>query len=382
MSASVIPFQNVDLTVKVKCRICGHENHSLFKHLQDEHGMSADEYVSKYPGADVLSPFGKSVYETQIKRPDIATSYIEERYDSMDIMGVGFGKDTGFKTGKPIKGFKGFTHDDGVPADDPHYVFPAEISRDMLLGVMTGGKIYAMGPTGSGKTTWFEIFAARTGRPFYRLQFHGEMEPSEMTGIWFVNERSTMEYMYSGLVKALKLPSIIVFDEYDSGNAVVTALANALLEGKPLVLGNKGGEKIWPHKDCIIVATGNTNGMGDNTGLYASTSVQSFATMNRFAMFVTIDYMSEDDEAKMIQLRFHSLPVKLVRDVTKLAKLARDGFVSGKLSCVLSTRQVINWCNWLTMTGDIRRSFNLAFWNQLGDIDKKTIDELFQRVFG
>lgn len=155
-------------------------------------------------------------------------------------------------------------------------------------------------------------------------------------------------------------------------------------------LRNKGGEKIWPHKDCLLSATGNTNGMGDDTGLYASTTVQSFATMNRFKMFVEINYMmfveinymAAEDEQKVLANVFPNLPGKIAEEMVKLANLVRDGFVGGNLTCVLSTRQLINWAEWVTMTGDVRRSFNLAFWNMLGETDRKVVDELYQRVWG
>lgn len=380
-SANVTQFPgNVDIMRKAKCAICGHEDHSLINHLRDAHGSTADQYLSLHPGAEVLSPFGKKVFDEMVKRPDIpaALQYKEKAYDSMATFGVGFGAK---KAPKPIRGYEGFGHDDGVPQADPNYFF-TDTARDVLMGMMAGAKIYAKGPTGSGKTTLYEQISARLGRPFFRQQFHGEMEPTELTGNWFVNERGVMEYMYSGLVRALQLPSIVCLDEYDSGNAVVSAIANALLEGKPLVLANKGGEKIQPHKDCIIVATGNTAGMGDDTGLYASTSVQSFATMNRFGMFVNIDYMTEEEE-KALLLKIHpTMPPEFARDICKVAKLVRDGFVGGSVSVVLSTRQVLNWARWIMMTGDERRSFELSFANQLGGPDRAVVDQLFQRVFG
>lgn len=376
---SLVDNAGIDRSQTVKCCVCGHEGHSLLAHIRDAHNMSEAEYISKFPGEKLLSPLGELAYN-QLATKRVGIEVVER--GSVELFGVGFQRSSGFKTSKPIKTFVGFTHDDGLPAVDPHYVFPAEISRDMLLGMAMGGRIYIKGPTGSGKTTWLEQYAARTGRPFCRIQFHGEMEPSELTGMWFVNEKGVMEYMYSGLVTALRQPSVIVFDEYDSGNPVVTAIANALLEGKPLVLSNKGGERIWANPDTLICATGNTNGMGDETGLYASTGVQSFATMNRFQMFIELGYMDAKDEAAVVSKHYPGLPADIVADMCRVANLVREGFVANTITCVLSTRQLLNWAKWVSLKGEIGDSLKLAFGNQLGEVDRKTVMDIAQRVFG
>jgi cobaltochelatase CobS len=311
--------------------------------------------------------------------PDIEIVSVE----SKEAFGIGFGKD-GSKN-KEIRAYKGFTRAHGVPDIDKYYVFQEEITRNMLMGMMAGGLIYMHGPTGSGKTTLPEQFAARTGRPYYRQQFHQEMEASELTGTWTVVEGGHMMFLYSGLAEALKLPSVIVFDEFDSGNPAVTAIAQALLEGKPLVIANKGGEHIDKHPDCMIVGTGNTNGMGDETGLYTSTTVQSFATMNRFQMHLPVDYMPAELEIGLLEKMFgetKSLPTEIIKKMIKVANLIRDGFTTQKISGVMSTRQVVYWAKWLCMNGDVGRSFALSFANQLGAADRAVCDELFQRVFG
>ena len=371
-----------DMTATVSCAICGHSEHSLYSHVQKAHGMSADEYIRTHPGSPLLSALGRKVYDEQAAKADITRPITVIEVDSMDAFKVGFGKEG--KNAKKLRGYSGFSLIDGLPPADDNYLFPVNTTRDILLGMMSGGKIYAVGPTGSGKTTIFEQIASRLGRPFFRQQFHGEMEPSELLGTWTVGKGGEMVYLYSGLAQALSKPAVICFDEFDSGNPAVTAIANALLEGKPLVLSNKGGEVVPVHPDAILVATGNTNGMGDDTGLYTSTTVQSFATMNRFQMFVVIDYMKAPEETSLLMSIYGAkgMPVKEIEDMVKVANLIRDGFIAGKITAVMSTRQLLTWAKWLGMTGDPSRAFALSFSNQLGIVDRQVTLELFQRVFG
>lgn len=367
---------------KPKCVICGLTAHSLISHLQQAHAMTPKEYGEKHPGAQVLSPYAMRLMNaTRPGSAELAKKSVKKiDVQSEPAFGIKFGK-PGKEASKALPGYEGFDTGDGVPTVDKHYHFDMEPTKDALMAIAADERCYAFGPTGSGKTTLFEQIAARLGRPFERIQFHREMEPVELTGTWTVNEHGAMEYMYSGLAKALQLPSIVCFDEYDSGNPVVTAIANALLENKPLVLSNYGGRKIFRHPDCRIVATGNTNGMGDDTGLYASVSVQSFATMNRFGMAIRLDYMPEENEKKILQSIWPSMPPGIVSDIVKAANMVRAGFKEGKLTCPLSTRQTIMWAKWLNMTGDAKRAFELAFVNQLGPMDEKPVREIFQRVF-
>lgn len=403
----------------VECRICGHKNHSLFGHLRDDHQMTPAQYQEQYPNAEIVSEFGKSVMkrakqnmstgDAPVMQDQLAqaeankqavidaqpapaatpvSSVSETSVDSGEAFGVFFGAKR--DATKPIKAYSGYTRNDGVPDIDPNYVFQSEVTRNFLMATMKGGYAYLLGPTGSGKTTLPEQFAARTGRPFFRQQFHQEMEPAELMGTWTVVEGGHMVYLYSGLAEALQKPSVIVLDEYDSGNPAVTAIANALLESKPLIIANKGGERIYPHPDCQLYATGNTNGMGDETGLYTSTTVQSFATMNRFKMFLPVNYLRPEDESAVLKKRFAGadvpeksrMPDKVIEDIVSVANLIREAFTSNRMSAVMSTRQVINWAEWLQMCGKPRNAFELSFANQLGMTDKGVAMELYQRRFG
>lgn len=386
MNAFADPDETL-MTQTVQCAECGHKGHSLYTHINDAHGMTAEQYNAKHPGKPLLSAYAMKVQSGEISAaPAAARQLAPIDVSSMTAFGIGFGK-AGDKD-RPIRGYSNFTFDDGVPAIDPNYVFQKDATRDFLMVLAAGRQVYLSGPTGSGKTTLGEQFAARTGRPFYRQQFHREMEPVVVEGTWTVVEGGKFEYLYSGLALAMQQPSLICFDEYDSGNPATTAICNAILEGKPLVLPGKGGEKIYKHPDCLLMGTGNTNGMGDETGLYTSTTVQSFATMNRFDAFIPIDYLKAEDEVQLLTRLYgrsekspKGMPEQEIKDMVRIANMVREGFLGGMLSVVLSTRQLVSWGRWLSMTGDCSRSFNIAFANQLGKVDRGVVTNLYQKVY-
>lgn len=382
---AVVGLNNISpemIANKAKCAICGFEDHSLFSHIGNAHGLTPEQYEAAHPGARLLSDLGTMIHSQMIAERGAAAGAVSKAYDSMAVFGVGFGKNG--RLAKPVMGYEGFTEKDGVPSLDPHYVFQPDPTRDFLLGITAGARIYLVGPTGSGKTTLPEQVAARTGRPFTRIQFHADMERMELTGTWAM-VGGEMRFLYSALVLALQKPSMIVFDEFDSGNPGVTAIANAVLEGKPLVIPEKGGERIWPHENCIIVGTGNTKGMGDDTGLYQSTSNQSYATMNRFGMTIPIDYMPSDHEVSLLKRLYsqgpQAMPDTEIVNMVKVAGLIRDAFEGGKIEVVISTRQVIAWGKWASMTASPGRAFKLAFLNATKATDAAVCASLFQRVY-
>ncbi len=152
------------------------------------------------------------------------------------------------------------------------------------------------------------------------------------------------------------------------------------------MLNNKGGERVVAHKDALLCGTGNTNGMGDETGLYASTSVQSYATMNRWQMHLHIPYLSEDEEKEMMTLKYHKagagMPIAEITKMVHCAKLIRDSYIGNTISCPISTRQVIAGGKWLSMCAVQKRSFQLAFGNSLNKVDGAVVNGIFQRIFG
>ncbi|MDW2825454.1 hypothetical protein [Klebsiella quasipneumoniae] len=66
-----------------------------------------------------------------------------------------------------------------------------------------------------------------------------------------------------------------------------------MLEGKALII--KEGTPEWryvePHKPFASIGTGNTNGSGDETGLYQGTNIQNAANFSRFGIVSHVKYM-------------------------------------------------------------------------------------------
>src|SRR5690606_5242507 len=98
---------------------------------------------------------------------------------------------------------------------------------------------------------------------------------------------------------------------------------------------------VKPHPNFRIFATGNTNGSGDETGLYTGTQVMNAANYSRFALTVEMEYMPAAQEIAVVvsQSKIHR------DDATVLVKVAgeiRAAFGRNDLTTTISPREIIN----------------------------------------
>ncbi|MAC38658.1 MAG: cobaltochelatase subunit CobS, partial [Oceanicaulis sp.] len=69
-------------------------------------------------------------------------------------------------------------------------------------------------------------------------------------------------------------------------------------------------------------------------------------------------------------------------DMVKVADLTRDAFINGDISTVMSPRTVLTWAENYEIFGDLGAAFRLTFLNKCDELERPTIAEFYQRVFG
>ncbi|MER9496479.1 AAA family ATPase, partial [Mesorhizobium sp. M0320] len=133
---------------------------------------------------------------------------------------------------------------------------------------------------------------------------------------------SVTEFQLGPLPLAMIEGAVYCADEYDFAMPQVVALYQPVLEGKALVIKDAPPEYrlIKPHPEFRIVATGNTNGTGDETGLYQGTLIQNAANYSRFKITEEVTYMEPKIEETVI-----SGQAGIERaDAAKLVKIAKE----------------------------------------------------------
>lgn len=396
---------------QITCEICGGKTHAIAVHLKKKQCIEeimVEAYQERFPDAPLMSEYAKQAIEK--KRAEEAAKATEEAKQEVAIAPketavieklASVEKDTVTTkalhevfelTGKNAKSVKGgaipvscvenTAFPEMVPEANNTYVHNIDDLKNVMLALELKINPYVWGHKGTGKSELFEQIAARTGRPFVRIQHTANTEESHIVGMWTVKNGETV-FELGPLALAMKHGWLYLADEYDFALPSVLSVYQAVLEGKALMIKEADAENrmIKPHENFRFVATGNTNGSGDETGLYQGTNLQNSANYDRFGMVIEKKYMPKAQESLILQKRCGLIEA----DANKLVEFAekvREAYDGQKISDTISPRTLINAATIGIKRGAFNVGIQLSFTNKLNRVDKETVSALAQRVFG
>ena len=274
-----------------------------------------------------------------------------------------------------------------VPEIDISYVIDIKLAKNVLSAWEMNEKVLCYGPTGAGKSSLIEQLCARTNRPFLRVNCTGDMDSSMIFGQLTAKDGSTI-WEDGAVTEAVKHGAVFAWDEWDVTPPEISMGLQWLLEdnGK-LFLKEKPGciaeRQVFPHEHFRLVAIGNTQGQGDDTGSHAGTNVQNTATLDRFGTAIYVDYLTPDIEEKMILNKWEGvINKKATKELVKLANLLRQGYKAGQLNLTISPRTLFGVCRKLGNGSTLREAFTTTYLNKLNETQRKVADELFTKIYG
>lgn len=274
-----------------------------------------------------------------------------------------------------------------IPEIDENYVIDKQLSADILMAWELNEKVLCYGPTGAGKSSLIEQLCARTGRPFVRVNCTGDMDSSMIFGQLTAKDGSTI-WVDGAVTEAVKYGAVFAWDEWDVTPPEISMGLQWLLEdnGKLFLKEMPGSTKdkqIVPHEHFRIVAIGNTQGQGDETGAHAGTNVQNSATLDRFGTAVFVDYLHPLIEEKMLTNKWpETISGKAAKELVKLANLIRQGYKANQFNLTISPRSLFSICRKVSAGCTLKKAFALVYLNKLNDTQRKVADELFGKVYG
>lgn len=233
------------------------------------------------------------------------------------------------------------TKNNNVPDADPHYKFDTEALSSLLFSWGENVRSWIGGPTGSGKSTLVEQACARTGTELYRFNCHKETSTYNLIGKVDVKDGETF-FKDGVLPRAMQRPSVLLLDEADAALGDITMALQPVLEGKSLMIGEDGARIVKPHPKFRITATGNTYGGGDSTGMYAAgVKMQSRASMNRYGVFINVDYMAPATEMKVVRSVVPNMSDEAATRLGDFLKAYRQSYRNGAVQTPISPRNTI-----------------------------------------
>lgn len=394
----------VTAETRIRCESCGALVHSIEHHLKPGNipaahaKMTFEQYKHQFPGAPVLSELAltkiaernaaqaavsasQKTVTAELKSGESTTEkkIFHELFD-LDA------KQPGALSSKGTPVNVTFVHPpaefaDMVPGINRGYVFNVDVLKSVLMGIEMKIPVYLWGHAGTGKTEMCKQVAARTGRPMIRVQHTANMEEEHVLGGHRLRNGQTL-FELGPLPMAMKFGWLYLADEYDFGRPEVLSLYQPVLEGEPLIIKEADMENrvIKPHPNFRMIATGNTNGQGDETGLYNGTNMQNAANYERFGIVEQMPYMDKATESNVITLQ-SGVAKPHADKLAEFAKRVREEFAAGKLSNPISPRSLI----YAAKVGDVRHNFRIgldkAFIARLSSVDREAATQLAQRIF-
>lgn len=273
-----------------------------------------------------------------------------------------------------------------IPEVNQAFVFPPVETEAAVVGIVSGDRVLAIGPTGSGKSTLFQQICARLCIPFTRVNCREDMESSAIFGSIKV-ENGSMEWHDGPAAIHAKHGGILCVDEISAAPAGINMAMQSMLEDGGVVYladkpGVSGDKIIHPVKTFGVVATDNTELQGDTTGKYAGTNAQNMAMLDRFGTVVKLGYLHIDHETALMRAQVPDLEEVLVGKMIRFAHLIREGFEKGTLQYTMSPRTLISWGRkTVVFDGDSKQAIRMAFFNKLIESDRKIVSECYNKIF-
>ena len=386
----------------IQCEACGAATHAIKKHLtEDDCTISnIEEYKTLYPEAPIYSQelldinasrkVSMAGSATAVKNGTVVDLNATQHKPITDLIGK---DDQRLYTSKSVKAGKKepirvsvlgkSEYDYMIPEADNNHIWDIEMLKDILMGIDDlNTPVLVWGHSGTGKTRSLENIASLTNRPLIRVQHTVNTEESHIIGQWKVKD-GNMEFELGPLPLAMKHGWVYLADEYDFAFPSVLSVYQPVMEGEPLLIkeADLDNRLIKPHKNFRFVATGNTNGAGDDTGLYAGTNIQNAANYSRFGITVEAKYLSQKEEILMLVKR----GILIEEDATKVVEfgnLVREAFDKKEISATIGPRELINASKIGSRKSDLKAGMSLAFTNRMTPVDKEKVDKIAQRVFG
>ena len=350
---------------RTRCAACGHTAHILLDHLQQAHQWTARQYQEQYPDAKIYSPLGYSLVRRYLDQD--VTARPHETVTVETLMGW---PNEPFE----VRRFVGPAR--WVPPGDDseyHYDYKATLGLLYALERPRRNAVWLCGYSGTGKTSLVLNLCRKLNREVVRVNLDSSLTRADLLGDWIVRDGAT-RFVHGLVPQAMRRGAVLLLDEFDLCNPYVLALFRPILEDNPrLVIPEHGGEVITPHPDFRIVATANTWGSGDTTGLYGTTQTLSVADRQRFSLFLHVDYLPTEVEAKLLT---PWLDVDEAEQLCKIANAIRAAFAAGSIEESLSPRQLVNWAEVYDAVGSVMQAAKMTFLQPLSESSALAIRQI------
>jgi MoxR-like ATPase len=193
------------------------------------------------------------------------------------------------------------------------------VVEEMLLSLMSGGHCILEGVPGLAKTLMVDTLSKALELDFRRVQFTPDLMPSDIIGTEILEEDHSTGKRFFKFQQGPVFTNVLLADEI---NRTPPKTQSALLEAMQEHAVSYGGERFKLPAPFFVLATQNPV---EQAGTYPLPEAQ----LDRFLLFIRIDYPSADEEVEILA-RTTSVAAPDVEtvlgaeDVLELQRLVRE----------------------------------------------------------
>lgn len=261
-----------------------------------------------------------------------------------------------------------------VPPKQPIVGYEEILSR-LAFAVKYNNPVLLIGETGVGKTALVRHLANRTNNNLRRMNLNGQTTIDEFTGKILLNKRGT--YWVDGiLTDALRNGYWVLLDEVNAALPEILFVLHSLLDDdRYIVLSEKDGEIVRPHKNFRLFAGMNPSGK------YAGTKDLNKAFLSRFPMILRLDFPMPALEKNIVRTYAKKIDDVTIGKLVKVADDLRKSYKKDEIEFVCSTRDLIN-CALIAERRGIKEAVEMTLLNRCQEEDLKAVQTVVKLYFG
>jgi len=341
---------------KVRCELDGVEVHYLPSHLAEQHGMTVEDYLARFPDAElesgaVTEAYAKSLQGVERALPPPPDKLVTEL------------------AGHPLS----VNHD--VPEDaclplPSHYRLPThgalgEAVKRAVLYFRAGRSHWIWGPSGSGKDALVSAICALTRSPSEIFQINPDVDilpwfyqrsfDKDGTSWEFGDLFNALVHGYTSPLSGRRIPMTIVLSDFDRATTVQAENFRLVMDSILSRVKGPTGETHPVLSGTRVIVTANTMGGGDETGKYRGANVVDTSMLNRIERKVRFSSMDWEDEEPIVRAKFPLFVERcgdLLDKIGSATTVLRQQVADRNLYGEFSHRDV---CAWVGACEDILR---------------------------
>ena len=211
--------------------------------------------------------------------------------------------------------------------------------EQILFGVKNGDSQLIVGEPGCGKSEIVLYIASLLNVPVVQIQGDGDMDVLSIIGsMTYSDKAGGVVWMDGALPLAVRNRCWILFDEINMVAPEVLARIHSMLDDRRHLDLRENNEVLRLTRDNVVFATMNPS---DDTR-HHGTRPLSPALKSRFAAVYAFDYLSPENEAKLLSERT-GIDMKRAMLMSKMAADFRKAFNNGEVISPVDTRMLLHF---------------------------------------